>query len=579
MAIRRRAFITLLLALGLFPNVSFGAGEASSAMLLARIQGMGVGYSAAATALFARFTTPPTTARKALINTLIVTLENAGIWAKLDLFYMMAAADAQAAQRNWLSDTFNLSEVSSPSFTADQGYASNGTSSYVTTGWDPATNGIFFTQNDASIGVWSLTNAQNANGLFGSGTSQANYLVPRNTSDDFYWRINVTAATFPNVGVIGDARGLFSASRTGAAVTNAYRNGGLAYSADTVASAALSNVDFNIGRTNSMFSTQRAAFAFVGGSLTAADSATLYAAVATYLVGVGISIDAPWLNSLANPIVGNADGVFFDPCVILDGSTYKMWVAWRTNNNIAYLTSSDGISWSSPTGVLSAIAGETLVKTPVVVKLGSTYYMWFSGQSASAVWTNYATSPDGITWTRITNHCLDGTAAAWDSKWAAAGAVVWDAANSLWRMWYSGGAADLAEPESVGYATSPDGSTWTKYVSNPIFSATGSGWEGYRVAVGSVQIIGGVVYMWYIGYADINTASIGLAKSSDGLTSWVRKTTNPILISVPNTWTRTAVYKASVIPVGSNYALWYNGRNNAVEQIGQATHGGADLGL
>ena len=34
-------------------------------------------------------------------------------------------------------------------------------------------------------------------------------------------------------------------------------------------------------------------------------------------------------------------------------------------------------------------------------------------------------------------------------------------------MWYSGG--EQNEPNAIGYATSPDGLTWTKHGSNPVF--------------------------------------------------------------------------------------------------------------
>ena len=45
--------------------------------------------------------------------------------------------------------------------------------------------------------------------------------------------------------------------------------------------------------------------------------------------------------------------------------------------------------------------------------------------------------------------------------------VMWDDAAKLYRMWYSGG--EQYEPDAIGYATSPDGLTWTKHGSNPVF--------------------------------------------------------------------------------------------------------------
>jgi len=45
--------------------------------------------------------------------------------------------------------------------------------------------------------------------------------------------------------------------------------------------------------------------------------------------------------------------------------------------------------------------------------------------------------------------------------------VIWDERTKLFRMWYSGG--EQYEPDAIGYATSPDGLHWTKAPSNPVF--------------------------------------------------------------------------------------------------------------
>ena len=43
--------------------------------------------------------------------------------------------------------------------------------------------------------------------------------------------------------------------------------------------------------------------------------------------------------------------------------------------------------------------------------------------------------------------------------------VLWDEQAKLYRMWYSGG--EQYEPNAIGYATSPDGLTWTKHAQQP----------------------------------------------------------------------------------------------------------------
>ena len=133
------------------------------------------GFSDEATALFAAMSVQPDAARKALINSFIVALKTAGIWSELDLLYVMAAHDAQAAQLNWKAPAANtLSPQNSPTFTTDRGYQGNGTTSYLTAGtnFSALTN---YQQNDAVLGVWSLTDLDHATareaGPEGSGSS------------------------------------------------------------------------------------------------------------------------------------------------------------------------------------------------------------------------------------------------------------------------------------------------------------------------------------------------------------------------------------------------------------------------
>ena len=58
--------------------------------------------------------------------------------------------------------------------------------------------------------------------------------------------------------------------------------------------------------------------------------------------------------------------------------------------------------------------------------------------------------------------------------------VIWDETAKLFRMWYSGG--EQYEPNAIGYATSPDGLTWTKIRANPVFAAEPKNpWEKHKV--------------------------------------------------------------------------------------------------
>jgi len=73
--------------------------------------------------------------------------------------------------------------------------------------------------------------------------------------------------------------------------------------------------------------------------------------------------------------------------------------------------------------------------------------------------------------------------------------------------------------------------------------------------------------------------AIGLARSLDGITNWVRHPDNPIIRPGEFGWDSSACYKPFAIFTRGRWMLWYNGRENTVEQIGLATRDVEDLGF
>ena len=84
-------------------------------------------------------------------------------------------------------------------------------------------------------------------------------------------------------------------------------------------------------------------------------------------------------------------------------------------------------------------------------------------------WIGHATSPDGKTWTRTATRPVLAPEAPWEKAAVMCPHVLWDEEAKRYQMWYSGG--EQYEPDAIGYATSPDGLSWTKHADNPIFRA------------------------------------------------------------------------------------------------------------
>lgn len=245
---------------------------------------MGGGYAfvnAEAADVAARFTTPPTNARKALIDNMVGALKTGGVWPKGDGLYLVAGADSQAARRNWIADQYNLTAVSAPTFTADQGYAGNGSTSYLTSGFNPVTAGGKFALNSASLFVW-VRNVADAATLHFAGNNTAK--VGRNTAGtSVRTQANDGTGQLPAAtltGLLGFSRGLSTSY-------SVYRNGALV-AAPVVTTTAMTSASFDFCRSSEgSYSASQIAAGFFGENLTADEALALYNAINTYLAAIG----------------------------------------------------------------------------------------------------------------------------------------------------------------------------------------------------------------------------------------------------------------------------------------------------
>lgn len=242
-----------------------------------------------ASAIIARMSVTPDATRQGHITTLYNSLNSAGIIAKLDALYIIAAHDAQAARLNWLKNNFNLTAVSSPTFTTDRGYAGNGTTSYMETDFNPSTGGAHnFVQDGASIGIWSRSNVNNS-GQFdiGCGTSTGAGLNSRSSLANTMRGSITTTGASSNYGSNTTSVGHFALVRTSSSLTTGYIDGSSVGTAST-ASTGVPSATINLMRAGGAnYSTRQLAAAYIGGGLTSTDMSNLDSALRTYLTAIG----------------------------------------------------------------------------------------------------------------------------------------------------------------------------------------------------------------------------------------------------------------------------------------------------
>jgi len=318
---------------------------------------------------------------------------------------------------------------------------------------------------------------------------------------------------------------------------------------------------------------------------------------------------------------GKGDDVHVhSPSVIKDGETYKIWYMGYDGSTyrIYYVTSPDGLTWTKYDNTIPSVSDTTStngriglgtsgtgddvhVSNPIVIKDGETYKMWYTGYDGSTYRIYYATSPDGLTWTKYDNtipsvsdttstngRIPPGTNGKGDGVNVSNPIVIKD--GETYKMWYTGYDGSI---NRIYYATSPDGLTWTKYDNTiPSVSDTtstngriplGTNGKGDDAHVSNSSVIkdGETYKMWY-GASDGSTYRIYYVTSPDGL-NWTKyDNTIPSVSDTTSTNGRIPlgtngkgddvhVSNPIVIKDGETYKMWYTGYDGSVNRIYYAT--------
>ncbi len=289
-----------------------------------------------------------------------------------------------------------------------------------------------------------------------------------------------------------------------------------------------------------------------------------------------------WTKDARNPVFTGVRGTWsanaFTPCVLFnpDSARYEMWFnacpgptsddTWRPYS-IGRAVSSDGITWSMyPSPVLSPDPGtwdSFTTDAPQVLRENGQYKMWYSSYNnnlpSKPGYLGYATSPDGIHWTKYSGNPVFGPGTA---DWEAAGPYCCFVVSQQggYKMWYDGYNLSLTMAK-IGYAESSDGINWIRdTVNNPVLGVGGPGqWDGSFVNQPNVVSIGDSSYMWYVGSRSGFRGWTGLAVSKDGRTNWTRCPSNPVLMPTAGTWDAECTCVGAVLLVGDTLHMWYDG--------------------
>jgi predicted GH43/DUF377 family glycosyl hydrolase len=298
-----------------------------------------------------------------------------------------------------------------------------------------------------------------------------------------------------------------------------------------------------------------------------------------------------WEKYSGNPVLspGQSDswenyGVYA-PFVLKHGDTLKMWYTGSKGydvQQIGYAISFDGINWQkyqhNPVLKVGAPGSwdSRYVGYSEIIIIDNTYHMWYGGHddfSNPSFQIGYATSPDGINWTKYAGNPVFplGDTEEWESATLAGGSIFFD--GDTFHLWYGGCNNTDFINSRIGYATSQDGINWEKHPDNPIFYGSGS-WDSVSITVPCVIVDTSGYKMWYQGYDGSDQGRIGYAISSDGI-NWSAMDTPVLDIGDPGSWDDQSVVNPHVLLDDTLCHMWYLGEDygtpNYAWQIGYAT--------
>jgi predicted GH43/DUF377 family glycosyl hydrolase len=314
-----------------------------------------------------------------------------------------------------------------------------------------------------------------------------------------------------------------------------------------------------------------------------------------------------WKKNPNNPIISfnqRITGfVWNDPSVLKEDGKYRMWLAGGTGNslnkvNVYQAISDDGLEWNidSIPVLVPGDSGEwddEKIETPMVIKIGSKYHMYYSGfktgDDPGRYQMGHATSDDGTSWMKdscnpvipYTNHLIH-----WGFYHAAEPGAVYNKKDSTIylyyitskiREFYPGKNPNMYMTHGLCLATSPgdDGSIFTHYdpdgdgfrdavlVQSSYYSKE-KNYMGYSTPYALIDTKGTFHLFYDVASQPKDSiwrqVAIAHATSTDGFS--FTEVEQDIFTRGQEEWTKAEVRSPCVIQEGTLFKMWYAGHTS-----------------
>ena len=229
----------------------------------------------------------PSSGQQTLQNTLVTDLKEAGVWDKLDLFYVFATdGDSDYATLNWKTPaSFQATKVSSPTFTSNQGFQGDGVGSYLDTNFNPNIHSAASSQYSMGAGGYHFQKPTSTYDNIIGGDSGSNDLLvaTKFTTEQPFFRVNDASSFRPS---FVTTTGFYGVSRSAVNRIDAIFPDGTTDSSSNAANAGLPNANLWILKWNpAVNSNAEISVAFYGGDVTS-ELSDFKTAVDNYIAGL-----------------------------------------------------------------------------------------------------------------------------------------------------------------------------------------------------------------------------------------------------------------------------------------------------
>lgn len=240
--------------------------------------------------------------RLVIVNQFIAAEVSAGTWALTDDYWGFWAENAVQALTS-LKQLRLAAAVNSPTFTANLGYAPDGVTNYINTGFAPLTHAVAMSAANARGGIYERTDVNANTTSMGSSGGVGGVIIrmrPRNASTTALLEVQANGGggsvfTLP----VSDSRGFTTASRNGATAAECfgYKNGAVMTrtTAPIAFGAALPSQTLYLGALNNSgsaanFRSAALGFSAIGAAFSALQEAAQYNNAQAWAAAVGASV-------------------------------------------------------------------------------------------------------------------------------------------------------------------------------------------------------------------------------------------------------------------------------------------------